>query len=155
MSNLLSKEIENAVNAPESLKCIASISADGELHLVYKQSLHINEDGNLEFYEYIESSQNNKNMVNSIWFDQPVVVNVLTEDRRSFEIKGIAKQALIAGAKFEQIYRQETEKGREDLSTIWIIEAQEISEKTLRRRIEEEAEKHPHFRHLDQLLNAE
>lgn len=152
MSNLLSKEIETAVNAPESLKCIASISADGELHLVYKQSLHVNEDGNLEFYEYIESSRNNKNMVNSIWFDQPVVVNVLTEDRRSFEIKGTAKQALIAGAKFERIYRQEIEKGREDLSTVWIIEIQEISEKTLKKRITEETEKHPHFRHLDQLL---
>ena len=151
-NNLLSKEIENAVNAPESLKCIASISADGELHLVYKQSLHVNEDGNLEFYEYIESSQNNKNMVNSIWFDQPVVVNVLTEEKRSFEIKGIAKQALIAGAKFEQIYRQEIEKGREDLSTVWIIEIQNISEKTLKKRIAEETEKHPHFRHLDQLL---
>lgn len=151
-NNLLSKEIENAVNAPESLKCIASISADGELHLVYKQSLHVNEDGNLEFYEYIESSQNNKNMVNSIWFDQPVVVNVLTEEKRSFEIKGIAKQALIAGAKFERIYRQEIEKGREDLSTVWIIEIQKISEKTLKKRIEEETEKHPHFRHLDQLL---
>lgn len=151
-NNLLSKEIENTVNAPESLKCIASISADGELHLVYKQSLHVNEDGNLEFYEYIESSQNNKNMVNSIWFDQPVVVNVLTEEKRSFEIKGIAKQALIAGAKFERIYRQEIEKGREDLSTVWIIEIQKISEKTLKKRIEEETEKHPHFRHLDQLL---
>ncbi len=152
MSNLISKEIKNAVNAPESLKCIASVSADGELHLVYKQSLHVNEDGNLEFYEYIESSQNNKNMVNSIWFNQPVVVNVLTADKRSFEIKGIAKQALIAGAKFERIYRQEIEKGREDLSTVWIIEIQKISEKTLKKRIEEETEKHPHFRHLDQLL---
>ncbi len=152
MSNLISKEIKNAVNAPESLKCIASVSADGELHLVYKQSLHVNEDGNLEFYEYIESSQNNKNMVNSIWFNQPVVVNVLTADKRSFEIKGIAKQALIAGAKFERIYRQEIEKGREDLSTVWIIEIQKISEKTLKKQIEEETEKHPHFRHLDQLL---
>lgn len=151
-NNLLSKEIEHAINAPESLKCMASISVDGELHLVYKQSMHVNEDGNLEFYEYIESSQNNKNMVNSIWFDQPVVVNVLTAEKRSFEIKGIAKQALIAGEKFEQIYRQEIEKGREDLSTVWIIEIQNISEKTLKKRIEEEAEKHPHFRHLDQLL---
>ena len=151
-NNLLSKEIEHAINAPESLKCIASVSADGELHLVYKQSLHVNEEGNLEFYEYIESSQNNKNMVNSIWFDQPVAVNVLTADRRSFEIKGIVKRALIAGAKFEQIYRQEIGKGREDLSTVWIIEIQEINEKTLKKRIEEETEKHPHFRHLDQLL---
>ena len=29
---------------------------------------------------------------------------ILTADKRSFEIKGIAKQALIAGAKFERIY---------------------------------------------------
>lgn len=152
MGNLLSKEIENAINAPESLKCIASVSADGELHLVYKQSLHVNEDGELEFYELLESSQNNKNMVNSIWFDQPVVVNVLTADRRSFEIKGIVKRALIAGAKFEQIYRQVVEAGREDLSTVWNIEIQKISEKTLKKRTEEEQEAHPHFRHLDQLL---
>ena len=152
MSYPLSEEIKQAINAPESFKSIASISADGALHLVYKQSLHVNEDGNLEFYEFLESSQNNKNMVNSIWFDQPVAVNVLTADRRSFEIHGTVKKALIAGAKFEQIYEEQIEHGHADLSTVWIIDIQDISEKTLRKREEEELKAHPHFRHLDQLL---
>lgn len=152
MSYPLSEEIKTAINAPESWKSIASVSADGALHLVYKQSLHVNEDGDLEFYEFIESSQNNKNMVNSIWFEQPVAINILTADRRSFEIHGIAKKALIAGAKFEQIYEEQIANGHADLSTVWIIEVQDISEKTLKKRVEEELKAHPHFRHLDQLL---
>lgn len=148
---LITEELKQSINDPESLKLIASVNVDGELHAVYKQSLHVTEEGNLEFYEIIESSQNNKNMVNSIWFDRPFVINVLTKDRKSYEIKAVAKKAFVAGAYFEQKYREVTDKGYYDLSTVWRLEPLRVTEKTFARRVEEEERAHPHFRHLDQL----
>lgn len=152
MNDIINEELKEIINAPDSLKVIASVSVDGELHAVYKQSLHVNEDGNLEFYEIMESSQNNKNMVNSIWFERPVVINVLSNDRRSFEIKGIAHKAYVAGAYFEKVYNNLTDKGYYDLSTVWVIRPETVQEKTFLKRVEEERKAHPHFRHLDQLL---
>jgi len=145
------EEIKDLINDPTSLKVIASVNVDGEVHVVYKQSLHVNDNNQLEFYEIIESSQNNKNMVNSIWFDKKVAVNVLTSDKRSFELIGVAKKAYVAGAYFEEKYRQLVDKGYYDLSTVWTIEVESIKEKTYSVRVEEEKESHPHFRHLDQL----
>lgn len=152
MSDIINEELKEIINTPDSLKVIASVSVDGEIHAVYKQSLHVNEDGNLEFYEIMESSQNNKNMVNSIWFERPVAINVLSKDRRSFEIKGVAYKAYVSGAYFENVYRKVTDKGYYDLSTVWVIKPEEVKEKTFLKREEEEKEAHPHFRHLDQLL---
>lgn len=155
MSLILNEEVKNIINDPSSLKVIASENVDGELHVVYKQSLHVNENGLLEFYEIIESSQNNKNMVNSIWYDKPVAINILSADRRSFEVKGIVQKAYVAGAYFEKKYKELTEKGYYDLSTVWTITIESIEEKTFAKRAKEEEEAHPHFRHLDRLLIEE
>lgn len=155
MSEIITEELKEIINAPDSLKVIASVSVDGELHAVYKQSLHVNEDGNLEFYEIMESSQNNKNMGNSIWFERPVVINVLSKDRRSFEIKGVVYKAYVAGAYFEEIYTKLTDKGYYDLSTVWVIKPESVQEKSFAKRAEEERKAHPHFRHLDQLLKTD
>lgn len=153
MSQVISEELRNIINDPESLKVIASVNVDGEIHVVYKQPLHVNNDGLLEFNEIIESSQNNKNMVNSIWYDKEIAINVLTKDRRSFEIKGVAHKAYIAGAYFEEVYRKVTEEiGCYDLSTVWTIEVKSVEEKTFAKRAKEEEELHPTYRHLDRLL---
>jgi acetylglutamate kinase len=148
---VIDDELKQIINDNKSLKVIASESADGELHAVFKQSLHVTEDGQLEFYEIMESSQNNKNMVNSIWFDKTVAINVLSTDRRSFEIKAIAVKAYVAGTYFEEKYRKVTDDGHYDLSTVWRLEVLEVNEKTYEKRVNEEIAKHPHFRHLDQL----
>ena len=91
-------------------------------------------------------------MVNSIWYDKEIAINVLTKDRRSFEIKGVVHKAYIAEY-FEKIYRKVTEElGCYDLSTVWTIEAKSVEEKTYAKRAEEEEELHPTYRHLDRLL---
>ena len=151
MSNIINEELRAIINDPSSLKVIASVNCDGELHVVYKQSLHAEENGELEFYEVIESSQNNKNFVNAIWFDRLVAVNVLTADKRSFEIKGKVKKAYVAGSYFEQKYTELVNSGYYDLSTVWRIEPVSAEEKTFAVREEAEKTAHPHFRHLDRL----
>lgn len=152
MSTIISEEWRRRINDPSSVKAVSSINAEGELHVVYKQTLHVLKDGTLELYEIIESSQNNKNFVNAIWFDRPVAINILTTDGHSLEIKGKVTRAHVAGAYFEKVYADLIGEGYYDLSTIWQIKPLLAEEKTLAKRAEEEEQAHPHFRHLDRLL---
>lgn len=154
MGAIIDEKLKQIINDKTSLKVIASQSVDGELHVVYKQSLHVIDEDLLEFYEIIESSQNNKNMVNSIWYDVPVAINVLSKDGKSFEIKGVAYKAHVAGKYFEEKYVSLVDKGYYDLSTVWQIKVLEISEKTFKVKEQEAIEQHPSYRHLDQLLKA-
>lgn len=149
---IISEEVKNVINAPDTVKVLATTDPQGVPHAVFKQSLHVNEDGNLEYYEIMETSQTNKNVTYGIWFDKQVSINVLAGDRRSFQIKGIPKKAIIAGAYFEKVYRELGEKRQDsDLSTIWIIEPRQIVEETFQKRLQEEEEKHPHILHLDRI----
>lgn len=54
-----------------------------------KDSLKVLDDGTLAFYELLETSQTQKNLVYSIWFNKYVSVTVVTKDGRSYQLKGI------------------------------------------------------------------
>ncbi|MFP3091494.1 pyridoxamine 5'-phosphate oxidase family protein [Treponema sp. TIM-1] len=135
-----------------AVKVLASVDKNGRPHVTFKDSIRLNSGGNLEYDEIIESSQTNKNLVFSIWFNKQVAINVLGPDKTSFQIKGTPVKALIYGKKFEERYSKLKAEHGVDLSTIWIIEPEEIIEETFTvRRVREEAQ-HPLLRHLDTLV---
>lgn len=133
-----------------TIKAIATVDREGRPHVVYKDSLHINNEGNLVFYELIESSQTNKNLVASIWFKQKVAVNILGNDKTSYQIKGTPYKAIIAGREFQKHYELVQEQlGIMDLSTVWVIEPEEVIEETFEKRRQEEEKARPLLGHLD------
>ncbi len=150
MAVVLSDDIKALLQEEDTVKAVASVDRDGNPHVTYKGSLHVNKDGNLEFYELIESSQTNKNLVSSIWFTQKVAINILGKDKRSYQIKGIPYKAIIAGREFQKHYELVQEQlGSIDLSTIWVIEPEEVIEESLEKRRLEEEKAHPLLGHLD------
>lgn len=154
MALKLTQELKDIINDPNSKKVLATIDRDGNPHVVFKGSLHVNEAGYLEYFEFIESSQTNKNMVHSIWFHKTVAINILNGSK-SYQIKGIPYRAIIAGREFEEAYHKVQEKyGDEkvDLSTVWLIEPAEVFEESFEKRRKEEEEAHPILRHLDLLI---
>lgn len=144
----LDKEIVKMIDNPDSIKILATVDKNGEPHVVVKESIKVNEDGFIEYLDYIESSQTNKNMVHSIWFGKRVAINIFSGDK-SFQIKGIPYRALIHGHEFEERYRIAKEQKGVDLSTVWWIEPVEIKNQTLNTRIRIEKEEHPILGHLD------
>ena len=150
MAITISNEVKEIINSPDTLKVLATVSREGVPHVVFKGSIKVNEEGLIEYLEIIESSQTNKNMVNSIWFNKTVAINVF-QNKRSFQIKGKVKQSIIAGRKFEERYIQIKEKKNVDLSAIYLIEPEEIQEESFEKRRLEELEKHPILQHLDRL----
>jgi hypothetical protein len=137
----------------DTVKVLATVDSGGKPHVTRKDSIRLDAKGNLEYDELIESSQTNKNLVYSIWFHKQAAVNILGTDKSSYQIKGTPLKALIAGRKFEERYKEVKEEQGAELSTLWIIEPEELIEETLAVRRTEETERHPLLRHLDTLLD--
>jgi len=133
----------------ESRKALASIGRDGKLHVTYKGSLTA-ADGNIQFYELIETSQTNKNLIYSLWFGKEVAINVVN-GKTSFLIRGVPIRAIVSGKEFEEAYNhvKNTFGTDYDLSTVWIIKPTYESEETFSVRQAEERENYPLIGHLD------
>jgi len=136
---------------PKSYKALASVGRDGRLNVAFKGSLTVNGNGDIQFFELIETSQTNKNLTYSLWFGKEVAINVIGDDRTSFQIKGVPVRAIISGAEFQEAYVDvQNRRGKDyDLSTIWIIRPTQIEEETFAARQAEERAKYPLVGHLD------
>lgn len=152
MAVKLEKEIIELLNDSDSIKVLATTDKEGNPHVVFKNSLHVREDGYLVYWELIETSQTNKNMVNSIWFHKEVAITV-RKGTVSYQIKGVPYRAIIAGHEFEEAYKQARNISKDtDLSTVWLIEPTQVIEETYEKRRNEEEKEHPILQHLDRLL---
>ena len=74
----------------------------GEASLAYTAELEVDADGFLVYPEGFESSQINKNLVRSLWFDRRISVLVLDPELGPLELRGIPRRAIISGKRFEQ-----------------------------------------------------
>jgi hypothetical protein len=152
MGAVLDEDIGLLLRDPETIAALATTGSDGAVHVAFKDSFSVNEDGNLEYDEVIETSQTNKNLVYSIWFEKTVSISILAKDRRSYLITGRPVHAHIAGRHFREHYTALREKlGDVDLSTVWVIEPISVQEQSFEKRRTEEEEAHPLLRHLDRL----
>lgn len=150
MSLKLDKEVVDVINDEKTVKVLATTNKEGNVHVVFKGSLNVGDDGNIIYLEFIESSITNSNMVHSIWFNGEVTIAVKGEKGESYEIKGVPERALISGPVFEKYYKQAAQKDPTlDLSTVWIIEPKSIRNQSFKKRKQEEEEKHPILAHVD------
>ncbi|PKU25173.1 hypothetical protein [Telmatospirillum siberiense] len=152
MTANLSQEVIDLLNDPETTKVLATVDTAGEPHAVVKQSLHLGEDGNIHYLERIESSTTNRNLVRSIWFDGSVAISLTGRNGRTVQIKGKPIKIHVSGPLFLDHYnRLRATLGDSDLAGVWVIEPERVIDQALETRRAIEAEKHPHFIHLDRL----
>lgn len=151
-NNIINQELKEVIQDDNTLKTVTTVSKKGIPHSVYKGSLHVNEDGNIEFYELLEGSINNENLVYSIWFDKSVAIGILGKEK-SYEIIGKPLRSITAGSQFEKIYVALQEKrGKEaDLGAIWQIQPISVREETFAFRQAEQRKNVPLLRHVDAL----
>ena len=152
MSVVISEELKSGISDPESIKVLATKNRNGEVHVAAKGSISLTEDGSIRYLELLESSQTNKNLTYALWFDQKVAINIITKDRRSYQIKGIPRRALVFGREFEEYYKTVVEKDPEnDLAAVYFIEPVEVREESYSVRREEQRKEHPLYLHLDRV----
>lgn len=152
MSVLINQEVFEAINNPDSIKVLASVDRHGRVHVVPKASITVSEDGRIKYWELIESSQTNKNVTYALWFNKEIAINVITSDKKSYQIKGIPKENLNAGREYEENYIAAQKKNSQnDLAAVYYIEPTEVIYETYSKRLLDETEKHPLYIHLDRL----
>lgn len=155
MGIVIEEELKAIINDPSSSKVLATVDREGVPHVVFKSSVHVNQRGYLEYWELIETSKSQSNMVNSIWFSRKVAFNI-RQGERSFEIIGRPERAIIAGREFEKAYNEARSRlGDVDLSTVWLVEPLAVKEETFEKRWKKEDEEHPILRHLDRVVVTE
>jgi len=153
MSVQISDEIKAILAEKETLKALASVDRHGVPHVVFKGSIQVAPEGHLTYLEILESSQTNKNLVHALWFDKFITVNVVSKERRSFQIKGKPRKVHIAGPLFEAKYAEVTARlPGADLSGVWEIDPVEVVEQSFPVRLAQQKEKFPFIGHLDQDL---
>lgn len=150
MADILNNKVKELLKAKESKKALATVDKQGEVHVVFKGSLTVDDAGNLIFLELLETSQTNRNLTYSIWFDKKVAVNVLGNDGTSFEIRGIPERVILTGPEFEEKYKEvRAHNPKADLSGIWIIKPTDVREETFTVRLQDEIDNYPIIGHMD------
>lgn len=153
MAVQIDKEVAELFSDRDTVKVLATTDAQGVPHAALKQTLHLDEDGNLVYLELLESSKTNKNLVWSLWFDRSVSIALGGKNRSSYQIIGKPIKTHITGPLFKKYYvkiRDQFE-GKADLAAVWIIKPEQVINQTFfARKVEEEA-RHPTFKHLDLL----
>lgn len=153
MSNHLGNEVIDLLEAEGTFKVLTTTDEKGTPHAVIKQTIRLAEDGNILYLELLESSRTNKNMVHSIWFKHKVAITLCGKNGVSYQIKGRPVKALISGPIFQENYVDiRNQLGDVELSTVWIIEPEEVINETYSIRKVYEEETRPYFKHLDRLV---
>jgi hypothetical protein len=148
---ILIPDVLRCLGDERTIKIVVASDDDGVPHPVVKESLRA-EGGDLVYLDFIESSQANRYMTKALWFDRKVSVLILGADGRSFKITARPLRAVTNTRRFEGYYREAKEKYGLDLAVAWILEPLAMREETLKKRVEEEAQRRPYFKHLDRLV---
>ncbi|AKG35768.1 pyridoxamine 5'-phosphate oxidase family protein [Paenibacillus durus] len=149
--SILNERIQALLQNSGAAKVLATADKQGIPHIVSDPTISVNNEGKIIYLELIETSQSNVNLVNSIWFKRKVAIH-LSKGEESYQIKGYPAYSVISGPVFEHYYKLSLERNPEfDLSTVWIIEPDEITDDTYAARKKKEREGHPLITHLDRL----
>jgi hypothetical protein len=153
MANLLTEDLKNLLLDQGTTAVLATLDAEAFPHAVAGVQVLADEAGNLLYLEYLESSDSNKNLVRSIWFDRKVSVAVRGLDGRSYQVKGRPTHVHITGPVFLKHYQAVREaQGDVNLAAVWVIEPEQVINESLAVGRQAEQEQRPFFTHLDRLV---
>lgn len=134
---------------------IATLNEDGTPHFVPSPFLRLDENGRLVHLELLETATSQRNLIRSIWFEQPVSVTLTARDGQVLVITGRPYKAQVSGPLFSEYYREVRSRlGDADLAAVWLIDVQRISDETYAVRKAREEERHPFHLHLDRLAST-
>lgn len=150
MAAELTNEIIEAIKDKDSIKVVATVDGRGFPHVVAKGSLNIDDEGRLYFWELLESSVTNRNTIHALWFNKWIAVNIITKDKKSYQIKGYPYKTLVNGKEYQKAYVKALERNPEnDLAAVYFIRPEEVINESYPVRKAEENLKHPLYIHLD------
>lgn len=150
MGKILSEKVVALLRDKNTKKVLATIDKNGIPNVAFKGTITVNENGDLEVIELLETSQTNKNLTYSLWFRKYVAITIWGEGGEAYEIKGVPVKVYIDGPYYEEKYKEALARNSaNDISGVWIIEPAEVRNQTYALRKKEQDEKYPILGHLD------
>jgi len=150
--SLLSPQAIELINDRCVTKVVATLDEQGTPYAVVSTFLQLGEGGNLVHLELLEKSASNRNLLRSLWFDKKISVTLYAASGQSYVIAGRPVKAHISGPVFRHYYQQVRSTTTDgDLSTVWLIEPEEVTDETYITRKQLEEEQFPFTVHLDRL----
>jgi hypothetical protein len=152
MSAHLAPEIIELLNAPDTVKVLATVDGQGNPHAVIKKSLHVADDGTIHCLEILETSNTARNVTSALWFERRVAILLFGKDGRQVQIKGKPLKYHISGPLFLRHYSAVRERlGDVDLAGVWVIDPEEVIDENFAARKAREESEHSSFIHLDRI----
>lgn len=153
MSLHITEAVKEVINDKETIAVISAVGKNGNPFSEVSNKLTVREDGRIAYYELLESSQLQKNLVYSIWFDKEIIISLIGKNGKNYSVTGKPYQALIAGYEFENEYSKVQEEfgERTDLSTVWLIDVINVREETYEVAKTREEQEHPYLMHMDHI----
>lgn len=144
---LLTQKLLELINDRSAAKVIATLDEHGSPYAVGSPFMQLGGKGELVHLELLEKSETNRNLLRSLWYERKIAITV-----GSYVIRGVPVKAHISGPLFRHYYEQvRSVLDDADLSTVWLIEPQEVIDETYATRKQEEEELFPFSVHLDRL----
>lgn len=149
--------IKEYIKDIETKVVINAVGKDGEVYSELGLWCDINPQGQFVYYELLETSQLQKNLVYSLWFDKDVSILCITKENEFYRLTGKAYRAITAGEEFEKSYIEAQNKyGKDtDLSTVWLIDILKVENQSYSVKKENEKKGHPLLLHLDHIVEDE
>lgn len=145
--SLLSQKMLELIHDRSVAKVIATLDEHGAPYAVVSPFMQLGEKGELIHLELLEKSETNRNMLRSLWYERKIAVSV-----GGYVIRGVPIKAHISGPLFRHYYEQvRSVLDDADLSTVWLIEPEEVVDETYSTRRLQEEEQFPFSVHLDRL----
>lgn len=146
------KAISLLLDEPHTTKVIATTTESGRPYAVPSPFLHLDNEGFFAHPELLETSNTNRNLLRSLWFDKSASITLSGKDGSCFLIHGTVFKAIISGPVFSRNYENVRKKlGDADLSTLWLIRPEEVINESYGERKVEEERRYPFSIHLDRL----
>ena len=146
-------DIKDIINNPNTIKVVETVNVHGIPHAAIKQSLHVDDEGNVEYVELFESSKSYKNITRSLWYNKKVSILIYDGADKSYEIIGKPVKILVSGKKYEKIYTEILKKKGFDIAAVITVVPEDVENQGSQGKFSEQEKSKIFFKHLDRLKN--
>jgi hypothetical protein len=122
----VSEELREVMNRDDVMKTVTTYNEDGIPHTTKYQSMHINREGRIAYYDCSVCEADKQEMLYCMAFHKNVDITLITQEGTKHKITGEISKALLMGEEFtiaSQFMKKYDPKS--ELSAVWIINPQE------------------------------
>ena len=152
-SGKLFEKFKEELLEKNNIKIISALSENGCPSVAFRNCIFVNLEGEIILLEPVETSNNNRNLTYSIWFNKKVVIALWSFEEYGLLAYATIKKVIISGREFEKYYKLYLhDYNGTDLAAVWVMTVDNIVETGEKIEILQEQKKYSSIGHLDRFI---